>query len=326
MAKVQFWLDGNRMLSEVTTGNPDYTYMLDTTTIGNGSHALMARAFDNSFEPDRRRPTSPSTSRTLDPRATVGEWSSVIPLPIVPVHASLMHTGEILMWDAWDSTSPPRLWNMQTNTFTPVPVPGIGASSCSAPARRPPAPASSSSPAVMATSEAGIKNIYMFNPDTRTWTRKADMRAARWYPSVTQMSDNRMMIIGGQITWHNFAEIPEIFDPRTNTIEALTNINTSQVDEIEYPQSTMLPDGKIMSISAEHGPIMVFDPAAKTWTQVGTTQVPFGAWTSFAPGKYLITGGGVFIENDQGHAVAKDRQSVGHDQRLAGLDRRARHE
>ena len=90
-------------------------------------------------------------------------------------------------------------------------------------------------------------------------------------------------------------DTPELFDPKTNTIEALTNINTSQVDEVEYPQSTMLPGGKIMSISAEHGPIMILDPAAKTWTQVGTTQVPFGAWTSFAPGKYLITGGGVFI-------------------------------
>ena len=36
---------------------------------------------------------------------------------------------------------------------------------------------------------------------------------------------------------------------------------------------------------------MILDPVAKTWTEVGTTQVPFGAWTSFAPGKYLITGG-----------------------------------
>ena len=37
---------------------------------------------------------------------------------------------------------------------------------------------------------------------------------------------------------------------------------------------------------------MTFDPATNAWTQVGTTQVPYGVWTSFAPGKFLITGGG----------------------------------
>jgi hypothetical protein len=299
VAKVQFWLDGSRMLSEATTGNPDYTSSLDTTTIGNGSHTLMARAFDNSFNQADSANVSVNV-QNLDPRANVGEWGAVIPLPIVPVHASLLHTGEILMWDAWDSTSPPRLWNMQSNTFTAVPVPQIGDFElfCAGQAT------TGTGELVVAgghgTSETGIKNIYMFNPDTRTWTRKADMRAARWYPSVTQMSDNRMTIIGGQINNHIFAEVPEIFDPKTNTIEPLLNINTSQVNEVEYPQSTMLPGGKIMSISAEHGPIMIFDPDAKTWTQIGTTQVPFGAWTSFAPGKYLITGGGVFIESQQG--------------------------
>jgi hypothetical protein len=42
---------------------------------------------------------------------------------------------------------------------------------------------------------------------------------------------------------------------------------------------------------------MTYDPATRAWTRLGTTQVPFGAWTSFAPGKFLVTGGSATLDS-----------------------------
>ena len=37
----------------------------------------------------------------------------------------------------------------------------------------------------------------MFNWQTETWTRGADMAAARWYPSVAELANGEEVIVGG---------------------------------------------------------------------------------------------------------------------------------
>lgn len=153
----------------------------------------------------------------------------------------------------------------------------------------------------------GIKTVYGFDPVARTWNRKPDMGFARWYPSVTQMADNRMVTFSGQSTAGNFVNTPEVFNPANNTITQLP-FTTPELAEVQYPQTTLIPSGKIMSISAEHGGVMIYDPANSTWQRVGTTERPYGVWTSFAPGKYIITGGGLTF-NDY-HDMPDDPNAV----------------
>lgn len=281
---VQFLLDGNNLGAEDNTA--PYTVSWNTTTVGNGTHTLTARARD-SVNQTTSAPISVNVQNT-DPRATVGEWSSVMNWPLVAVHGTLFHTGDILMWDAWENpTTNAKLWNPATNIFTDVPV--NGGLFCSGHATT-----STGELLVMGGhngGEVGIKNVTSFNPVTRTWTRKPDMQYARWYPSVTQLPDNRMLTFSGQITSGNFANTPEVFTPKTNTIASLP-ITTPELREVQYPQTSVLPNGKVLAISTEQGGVMLYDPSNAAWTQAGTTQVPYGVWTSFAPGKYLITGGG----------------------------------
>ncbi|KQW52750.1 hypothetical protein ASC77_00025 [Nocardioides sp. Root1257] len=287
---VQFLLDGAPLGSEDTTA--PYAVSWDTLTATNGAHTLRARARDTV-----NQTTSSAVDVTVtnsDPRAVVGEWSPLTSWPLVSVHATLMKTGEILMWDAWElPTAQAKVWNPTTNTFTDVPV-GAGVF-CSGQATD-----ANGNVIVVGGHDGqghGIKDVYSFNPDTRAWTKKPDMTYSRWYPSLTQMPDGKMLILSGasniSTSWVN---TPEVYNPATSTVGTLP-ISTPEMHEEQYPQTNVLPDGKILAISAEHGSVMTFDPATNAWTRLGTTQVPFGAWTSFAPGKYLVTGGAATLDS-----------------------------
>ncbi len=288
---VQFLIDGAPLGSEDTVA--PYSVAWDTTTATNGAHTLAARARDSVNSTTSAAVTV--TVANTDPRATVGEWGPVTNWPLVAVHATLLHTGEVLMWDGWElPSSLARLWNPTTNTWTDVTV-GAGLF-CSGHATD-----SEGRLVVMGGHDGsvdGIKNVYTFDPVARSWTRRPDMQYSRWYPSVTQLADGRMMTLSGQVTSGNFVDTPEMYNPVTNQVSTVP-ISTPQLREGQYPQTAMLPNGKLLVISTEQGGVMTFDPATRAWTQLGTTQVPFGVWTSFAPGKFLITGGGADFNSYQ---------------------------
>jgi hypothetical protein len=289
VAGVQFLLDGAPLGAEDTSA--PYAATWDTTLSANGAHTLTARARD-AVNQTTSSPLTVNASNS-DPRAQVGEWSAVTDWPLSSVHATLLKTGEVLMWDAWESpTSQAKLWNPTTGAFTAVPV---GAPLfCAGQATD-----ANGNVVVMGgheTGQVGIKDVWSFNPDTRTWTKKPDMKFARWYPSVTELPDGRMLTISGMITPYNFANTPEVFNPATGTVSTVP-VSTPEMHEEQYPQTNVLPSGKVLAISAEHGAVMTFDPATNAWSRLGTTQVPFGAWTSVAPGRFLITGGSATLDS-----------------------------
>ncbi len=290
VAGVQFLVDGAPLGAEDTTA--PYSVSWNTTTTTNATHTLRARARD-AVNSTTSAPVDVTVSNA-DPRAQVGEWGPLTGWPLVSVHSTLLKTGEILMWDAWElPTAQAKLWNPTTNTFTSVPL-GAGIF-CAGQATD----ANGNLIVVGGHDGAGhgLKDVYSFNPDTRAWTRKPDMAFSRWYPSVTQMPDGRMLVLSGakdiSTAWVN---TPEVYNPATGTVATLP-ISTPELHEEQYPQTNVLPDGKILAISAEHGGIMTFNPATSAWSRLGTTQVPFGAWTSIAPGKYLITGGSATLDS-----------------------------
>jgi hypothetical protein len=286
---VQFLLDGNPLGSEDTTA--PYAVPWDSTTVANGSHVLTARARD-AVNATTSAAVTVAVSNS-DPRASVGEWGPLTNWPLVAVHATLLKTGEVLMWDAWEiPTARAKLWNPTTNVFTDVPV-GAGLF-CAGQATD-----ANGNLVVMGGhdgGQVGTKDVYSFDPDTRAWTRKPDMQYARWYPSVTQLPDGRMLTLSGMKTPYVFANTPEIFNPATNQVTTVP-ITTPEMHEEQYPQTAVLPNGEVLAISAEHGSVMTLDPATNTWTDRGTTQVPFGAWTSYAPGKFLVTGGSATLDS-----------------------------
>jgi len=283
VAGVQFYLDGNTLGAEDTEA--PYSTSWNTTSTSNGTHTITARARDT-VNQTTSAPITVNVQNT-DPRAIVGEWSPLMNWPLVAVHATLLHTGEVLLWDGWENPiTNAKVWNPTTNTFTNVPV--DGGLFCAGTAT-----AADGRVVVMGghlPDGSGIKNISVFDPVSKTWTRQVNMNYSRWYPSVIQMPDNRFISFSGQTVQGSFANTPEIFDLNANTSTNVP-ISTPQLREIQYPQTSVLPSGKVLAISAEQGSVMTYDPSNNNWANLGTSQVPYGAWTSFAPGKYLITGG-----------------------------------
>src|SRR5207237_590654 len=70
----------------------------------------------------------------------------------------------------------------------------------------------------------GIVMSNLFDPKTNTWTRGPDMHFARWYPTVTTLSDGRAIVLGGAtMTTDDYVATPEIYDPVANTFTSLTS-------------------------------------------------------------------------------------------------------
>ena len=119
VAAVQFRIDGSNLGPPDTV--PPYAASWQSSSVANGSHTLSAVAYDAS-----NNQTSESAIVTVsntDPAAATGRWSSVMNWPLVAVHATLLHTGEVLVWDGWEvPTAAAKLWNPVTNAFASVPA------------------------------------------------------------------------------------------------------------------------------------------------------------------------------------------------------------
>ena len=50
----------------------------------------------------------------------------------------------------------------------------------------------------------GLDGMRIFDVATNTWTRITPMQRTRWYPSVLRTSDEKFLIIGGQVALLNY--------------------------------------------------------------------------------------------------------------------------
>src|SRR2546428_7266086 len=56
----------------------------------------------------------------LPPQTRLGEWSALLPAPIVQLHLHLLVNGKVL---SWGRTGDPQIWDPATGGFTAVPAP-----------------------------------------------------------------------------------------------------------------------------------------------------------------------------------------------------------
>ena len=217
----------------------------------------------------------------------VGQWSPKMSWPIVAIHTIPLHTGKVLAVDGWElPTANARVWDPATNTFTSRPVnSGVF---CSGHVQL--ADGRILVAGGHAGGEVGIKDTNVFDPVAMSWTRVADMKVARWYPSVTTLGDGRIVAISGQVTHGVFADTPEVYDPATNTWTLLTGASTSNIHETEYPLSFLMPDGRIFVYAITTGQTGFLDVNARTWTVGPRTTVVNGSAAMYRPGLVIVSG------------------------------------
>ena len=75
----------------------------------------------------------------------------------------------------------------------------------------------------------GLADTTLFNAQTNTYFRGADMAEPRWYPTATQMPDGKVLVFAGDRIVQNrpgaphafydasVNSLPELYNPATNT-------------------------------------------------------------------------------------------------------------
>ena len=190
-----------------------------------------------------------------------GEWGPLLPIATTAIHAVVLPTNKVLYfsqpkWPAEDETvdgGNAHVWDPLTNTTTSVPPPVDsypGRDIPFADGRKVPANLWCAGQTLLPDGRVlvvggnleypinggngaghgfkGGKWVMTFDPWTETWTRYKDMDHGRWYPTLTELPDGRVLIVGGwdetggQADPGNPAGPPimsndqdvEVFDPR----------------------------------------------------------------------------------------------------------------
>ena len=119
------------------------------------------------------------------------------------------------------------------------------------------------------------------------------MHHPRWYPDLTELANGDYVAISGNSTnASTWADTPEVYDPSTNTWSVLSNVNTSQIHEEEYPFSYLVPNGDVFTIGPSEDESFLLNVANQTWTQVGgSSGVVNGSSVMYRPGQILYSGG-----------------------------------
>jgi hypothetical protein len=230
------------------------------------------------------------------PPDQAGQWSAPVSWPLVAVHMILQPTGNVLAIDAWtDAPNTQRLWNPSNGSF--VAVPYAANLFCSGHILLPDGRTLVVGGNVSA--DNGIKDATLFNSQTNTWSKAADMSVARWYPTATVMGDGRVFVFGGDSIVDQglpyspsyFKEasqnsLPSIYNPATNS---WTDLTSSRLTTPLYPYLFQLSDGRIFDAGPDVAS-RVINPATGVWSTVATSPFDGASAVMYLPDKIMKAG------------------------------------
>jgi Domain of unknown function (DUF1929)/Fibronectin type III domain len=226
-----------------------------------------------------------------------GQWGSLMTFPMVAISSILMDNGNFIFWDGWQQPEPTEVWNPGTpTTFTTIDAPD--SVFCDGAAQLPDGRIIViGGYGGLSTGQIGIVDTNIFDPATSTWTRVANMKLPRWYPTLTELPDGDYVAISGNSTDPNhWADTPEVYDPTSNTWTLLSKISTPQVHEEEYPFSYLIPNGNVLTIGPAEDVTYEINVGAQTWTPVGgQSGIRNGSSIQYLPGKILYSGGAASV-------------------------------
>ena len=217
----------------------------------------------------------------------VGRWSSPFVIPVVGVSAVMLHTGKVMFWsyDPVNYHNPAKstdgvgyIWDPVTRMGYNIPPPeniwcagqtilSDGRVYVAGGNLRYPDPGAPAGKGGW----AGPLSNYTFNPLKETWARQPDMSRGRWYPTVTQLADNRVVITSGidETGTSAINNVVEILTPDPNidgigTLQAVSLHNSSGL----YPLQFLMPSGKMLEAGPNAQSSFQFDPLTYNWSNV----------------------------------------------------------
>ncbi len=113
-----------------------------------------------------------------------------------------------------------------------------------------------------------VRTVEAYDPQTDTWTEKADIPTPRFLPATSVVNGKIYVIGGGNTAVRSELGLPTVeeYDPATDTWTRKADMPTPR-----HGLSTAVLNGKIYAISGFDGTNMAtveqYDPASDTWTK-----------------------------------------------------------
>ncbi len=224
----------------------------------------------------------------------VGQWGQVNSWPVVGIHVALLPNGKVLAWDSVGDAATEKFTN---HTFTRATVydPATGTHTdvrvntghnifCAGFAHL------SDGRLFIAGGNLnsalnGIIQTHLFNPANNAWSLGPNMAAARWYPSVTPLTNGEMLITEGG------PDIPQV----RRTDGSLRTLSSASLNLPLYPWLDVAPDGRVF-YSGPDQTMRKLNPAGTgSWQSLGQRDGinrGYGSRAVYDVGKTLVAGGG----------------------------------
>lgn len=223
----------------------------------------------------------------IPPELTQGRWSAPFVIPVVGVTAVLLHTGNVLFWSydpvnyhnpaqsndgvayIWNPTTrrgyniapPENIWCAGQTILSDGRVYVAGGNLRYPDDKAPPS----------TNGWEGTLTNYTFNPVAERWARQPDMARGRWYPSVTQLADNRVLITSGidETGTSALNNAIELFTPAPN-IDGIGTVKVVSIHDSSgfYPMQFLLPSGQMLQAGPDAGSSAQLNPATWNWSNL----------------------------------------------------------
>ena len=253
-------------------------------------------------------------SDTAEANDQVGAWSAPFDMGGVAIHATLMHTDEVLFFQyvegmaGADHTSYVATWNWKTGVLREAPFSAARDVFCAGHNVLPDGRvfiAGGHDPNTGKKQDAvGVVECDIFDPVARTWTRTAPMGEKRWYPTNVGLPNGKVLVFGGTASPGVQSATVDEYTPATNTMRRLPSTANKSLGL--YPRMHLLANGRLL-MSGPPKTSVYFDPATNRWTN-GPSMI-YGKRShgvvALLPGsaKLLTAGGG---------SPTRDRGDPGH--------------
>lgn len=139
--------------------------------------------------------------------------------------------------------------------------------------------------------ESKLATVEMYDPETDTWVKKADMGQARCLQPVAAVH-GQIYAIGGQLTGNDCLSTVEAYNPETDTWTPTASMPGSLGD---MPAAVV--DGRIYVLGGfdprASAQVIAYDPGADTWTEKAPKPTgQYGMARAVIDGRIYLFGGG----------------------------------
>jgi hypothetical protein len=215
--------------------------------------------------------------------SVLGQWSPVIPAPIVQLHLHLLPNGKVL---SWGHAGDPQVWDPATGKFTAVPSPSLlfCAGHDFLPDGR----------LLVAGGHMGdglgLPNTNIFDAVTGSWQAGPAMAMGRWYPTNTTLPNGDVVTIAGTDQAGVNVTIPEVWDGTS-----WRSLTGASLGLPYYPRTFVAPDGRIFYAGENQQSLYLDVAGSGSWSTGPYRRYPsrnYGSAVMYEPGKILYVGGG----------------------------------